>query len=155
MDIKRAWYTFRLCIMFDSSKRGAYVRKHQLFGACGENVRLPQMILPYHSEMIFIGNNVEIASGVRFSPHDAIHSVLNFKYHTKEFQEYVGRIEIGDNVFIGTNSVILGGTSIGSDTIVGACSLVQTSLKGGAVYGGVPANKISNYEMFVEKRRFK
>lgn len=153
MNIKRAWYSLRLYSMFSSSKRGDYIRKHNLFGFCGENVRLPQMLLPLHSEMISIGNNVEIASGVRFSPHDAIHSMLNFKYKTNEFHEHIKKIKIGDNVFIGANSVILGGANIKDNTIIGACTLVKNSLEGGYVYGGVPAKKLAKFEEFVEKRR--
>lgn len=152
MNLKRAWHSFRLYSMFNSVKRGDYIRKHHLFGACGESVRLPQMLLPLHSEMIYIGNNVEIASGVRFAVHDAIHSVLNEKYDTNRFQEHTGKIEIGNNVFIGANSVILGGVTIGSNVVVGACSLVCKSIPDESVFAGVPAKCISDFNTLVRKR---
>lgn len=153
MDIKRFWHSIRLYSMFNSRKRGDYVREHHLFAHCGQNVRLPQMLLPLHSEKITIHDNVEIASGVKFVVHDAIHGVLNAKYQTNEFKESIGPIEIGSNVFIGANTLILGNVKIGSDVVVGACSLINKDLPDGGVYGGIPAKRLGDFETLAEKRR--
>ena len=125
MNIKRVWHSLRLYTMFNSKKRGDYVRKHHLFKYCGENVRLPQMLLPLYSECISIHNNVEIASGVKLVTHDAIHGVLNNMEDGTIYHENIGCIEICDNVFIGANSVVLGNVKIGSNVVIGAMSLVN------------------------------
>ena len=152
MNIKRLWHSIRLYTMLSSKRRGDYVRKHKLFNKCGEFVRLPQMLLPLHSEMISIGNNVEIASDVMFVVHDAIHGVLNEAFGTNRFLENKEPITIGDNVFIGSRSVILGGVNIGSNVVIGACSLVNKDVPSDTVYAGVPAKKIGEFRDLVNKR---
>lgn len=153
MDIKRLWHSIRLMTIFNSKKRGDYVRRKNLFAQCGENVRLPNMLLPLYPNLISVGDNVEIASGVRFVTHDAIHGVLNAKFNTTSFQEYVGKITIGNNVFVGGNTLILGGCKIGSDVVIGACSLVNRNVPQGTVWAGVPIRQIGTFNQLVEKRK--
>ena len=50
---------------------------------------------------------------------------------------------IGNNVYIGANSVIAGKISIGNNVLIGACSLVNKSLLDNSVAVGVPALVIS------------
>ena len=49
---------------------------------------------------------------------------------------------IGNNVFIGMNSIILKGVTIGDNTIVGAGSVVTKSLPANCVAAGVPCRVI-------------
>lgn len=51
-------------------------------------------------------------------------------------------IIIGDNVWIGVNSVILKGVTIGQNSIIGASSVVTKSIPSNSVYAGNPAKKI-------------
>lgn len=55
-----------------------------------------------------------------------------------------GNVEIGDNVFIGVNSVILPNVKIGKDAIVGASSLVNKNIPEGAIVAGVPAKIVGS-----------
>ncbi|OVE76440.1 hypothetical protein BVX97_00970 [bacterium E08(2017)] len=48
-------------------------------------------------------------------------------------------VEIGDNVFIGVNSVVMPGVKIGNNAIVGALSLVVEDVPEGKVVAGIPA----------------
>ena len=156
MDIKRFWHSIRLYMMFNAKKRGDYVRQHNLFHHCGEYVRLPQMLLPLHSDLISIHDNVELASGAKLVVHDAIHKVLNAKFSTKggiAFHENVGCIEIMENVFIGMNTVIIGNVRIGPDAVVGACSLINKDVPKGTVYAGIPAKQIGLFDDLTEKRK--
>lgn len=50
---------------------------------------------------------------------------------------------IGNNVYIGVNSVVAGSLTIEDDVLIGACSLVNTDVEKGSVMLGVPAIKIS------------
>ena len=51
-------------------------------------------------------------------------------------------IEIGDNVFIGTGSIILKGTFIGSNAVIGAGSVVHGIIEPNSIYAGNPARRI-------------
>ena len=52
-------------------------------------------------------------------------------------------VEIGDNVFVGMGARILKGVTIGSDTVIGAGSVVASSLPGGVIAVGSPARVIA------------
>ncbi len=67
--------------------------------------------------------------------------------------EKIGCIEIGDNVFIGTNSTVLYNVKIGSNVIIGAGSLVNKSIPNNSVACGVPAKVIGSFDKFFEKRK--
>lgn len=116
-------------------------------------MRLPAMLLPLYPKLVSIGNNVEVASGVRFVVHDAIHGVINHDgLSGVTIEENQGEILIGDNVFIGAGTIILPGVRIGSNVIVGAGSIINKDLPDNGVYAGVPVRKINSYEEYVKKR---
>ena len=101
--------------------------------------------------LIEIGDHVLIA-GATFITHEGAHWVLkglNFDKYNDTFG--YGRIIIKNNVYIGHNCTILRGVTIGENTIVGACSLVNKSLDANSVYAGVPAKKICSLEEFEKK----
>lgn len=157
MNFKRLYHSIRFFSIFDQHNRAEYAKRHRLFHHIGDNVRLPAMLVPLHSEMISIHNNVEVASGVKFVVHDAIHGVLNMKYNgalVGDFDEKLECIEIMDNVFVGANSVILGGVRIGSNVIIGSNTLVNKDIPDGTVWGGIPARQLGKFDELVSKRRF-
>ena len=51
-------------------------------------------------------------------------------------------ITVGDNVWIGANVSVLPGVSIGSDTIIGAGSVVNKDIPDGVIAAGVPCRVI-------------
>ncbi len=153
MDMKRLWHSLRLYTIFNSRKRGDYLRKHQLLHHVGENVRIPTMLMPLYPELISIHDNVELASGVRLVTHDAIHGVLIHKNHGEQFHESIGCIEIGSNCFIGAGTVILGNVRIGDNVVIGANSLVNKDVPSGCVCGGIPARRLGSFEDLEQKRR--
>ncbi len=57
-----------------------------------------------------------------------------------------GRVAIGNNVFVGSNTMVMKGVTIGDDTVVGAASVVLHSLPAGVIAGGNPARVIRALE---------
>ena len=56
--------------------------------------------------------------------------------------EYGISIAIGDNVWVGGNSVILPGVHIGSNTVIGAGSVVTKDIPDGVIAAGNPCRVI-------------
>ena len=154
MDIRRAWQSFRVATMFSSKKRGDYIRKKRIFGGVGSNVRIPSSLIPLRANQIILHDNIEIASGAKLIPHDAIHSVfIGMEGESSEYPEHIGKIEIFSNVFIGANALILGPCNIGPNAIVAAGAVVSSDVPEGAIVGGVPAKVIGSFDMLKEKRK--
>jgi len=90
--------------------------------------------------LISIGNNVTLASKVYILAHDA--SCKKHVGYTK-----IGKVNIGDNVFIGANSTILPNVSIGNN------SLVSKDVPENTVVAGNPAKIIDKLELFIDKNK--
>lgn len=103
--------------------------------------------------MIEIGNNVSITKGVTILQHDYSWSVLQKRYGC--VLGSCGKVKIGNNVFIGVDTVLLKGAEIGDNTIIGANSLVNKKIEGNAVYAGNPVKYIMSLEEYKEKREKK
>lgn len=95
--------------------------------------------------LIEIGDHVEITAGVRFLPHDG--SVWVFRESEPEI-DLIASIKVGSNVFIGYNSIILPGSEIGDNCIIGAGSIVRGKVESGSVFAGVPARRIKSIEEY-------
>lgn len=104
----------------------------------GENVEIEKgcSLDPSFPWLISIGNNVTIAPEVCILAHDASMKYSNGK--TK-----LGKVKVGDNVFIGTKSIILPGITIGNNTIIGAASIVTSDVPDNVVVCGSPAKIVS------------
>ena len=149
---QRILVTARLFLISTARGRADYLRKKGLFGKIGENVVIQPRKLPLYSKLIYIHNNVKIASNVEFITHDIIYKMLNDKNMEKEsFVERMGCIEINDNVFIGSGTKIMYNTRIGYNVIIGAGSLVTKDIPDNSVYGGVPAKYICSFDEYVKK----
>lgn len=90
---------------------------------------------------ITIGNDTLIASGCRFIDHD----------HGMELGELMrnqkcpeAEIIVGNDVWIGCNSVILKGVKIGNSAIIAAGAIVNRNVEDYEIWGGVPARKIGD-----------
>ena len=137
----------------DPYKRVEYLREQNIFHSLGENVMIMNRKLPLYANLISIGNNVFMATGVSFLTHDVAHAVLNNMNTGYEYQEKIGCIEIGDNVFIGSNVQITYDVKIGDNVIVAAGAVVAGDVPSNSVVGGVPAKVICTFEEFEKNRR--
>lgn len=153
MKAKRLWWTIRLYTLRGTRKRAEYSKKHKIYAGMGENVALQPRTVPLYSELIRYHNNIIVAKNVDFCTHDVIHNVVNRSVGNVDLKERIGCIEIMDNVFIGSNSVIMYGTRIGPNVIVASGSVVTKDCEPDSVYAGCPARKIGTYADFIEKRK--
>lgn len=88
---------------------------------------------PSHCWLITIGDDVTLAPRVHILSHDA--STKRLIGYTK-----IGKVDIGNRVFIGAGTVVLPNVKIGDDCIVGANSVVTKNLSPNGVYAGNPVS---------------
>jgi len=103
------------------------------------------VIIEAMNSTVTIGNNVTIASGVHIYTHDNA-------YRKIDGTRRVGSVVIGDNVFIGANSVILPGAHIGNNCVIGALSLVKGRIPANTMAAGVPARVLKSVHPINNKR---
>ncbi len=96
------------------------------------------------SWLISVGDNVTLATGVKLLAHDA--STVKTGAHTK-----IGRIQIGSNVFIGANAIVLPNVRIGDNVVVGAGSVVTRDIPSNSVYAGNPARRLCSFDEYQQK----
>jgi len=108
----------------------------------GDNVGISSSCLWAEKE-IKIGNNVKIGANCIIMDTDG-HSTDFIKRRT--FQGYdtinTAPVKIQDDVWIGANSLILKGVTIGARSIIGAGSIVTSSIPSDCIAVGVPAHVV-------------
>ena len=97
--------------------------------------------------LISIGKNTLIAPKVTFINHDESKRVPQNRrnsdaYYNSYKTGMFGKIIIGENCFIGYESIILPNTTVGDNVVIGARSTVKGNIESGYVYAGAPAKKI-------------
>lgn len=102
------------------------------------------IIDPPHCWLIKIGDDVTLANGVYILAHDA--STNKFMDYTK-----IGRVTIGDKVFVGAYSIIMPGVTIGNNVVIGCGSVVTKDVPDNVVVCGNPAKVLCTIEEYVEK----
>ena len=98
-----------------------------------------------HCWHITIGDNVTLAPRVHILAHDA--STKMHLNYTK-----IGKVTIGNHVFIGASSIILPGVTIGNNVVIGAGSVVSHDLPDGVVAAGNPAKALGTLDDFLLRR---
>ena len=103
--------------------------------------------------LVQLGDSVGLSDGVRFVTHDGGLFVLNNlgllpSPDLPQKCDSFGRITVGNNVFIGMDTIILKGVTIGDNVVVGARSLVTRDLPSGAVYAGSPARFLKSIDEY-------
>jgi len=147
MILEKAYFS----ILRNGYKRADYLRKHNTLAEIGSDVYYFSRIFPADPKFLKIKNNVIIATNVRFLNHDRV-DLLLYGIHKRHFDQYHACIEVGNNVFIGADVVVLPDVKIGDNCIIGAGSVVTKDLESGGVYAGIPAKKVGTYDKFISKR---
>lgn len=95
--------------------------------------------------LVSIGNHVTLTSGVRIVTHDG--GVWVFREEFPEIDLFAP-VKIGNNVFVGYNAILLPGTEIGDQCIIGAGAVVTGYIPPGSVAVGIPAKVITTVEEY-------
>lgn len=103
--------------------------------------------------LIKIGNRVRVTSGVKFCTHDGGMWVLREMYEDMRNADLFGKIEIGDNVHIGWNTVIMPGVKIGNNALIGCGAVVTRDIPDNSVAVGVPARVIKTIDEYYDKAK--
>lgn len=117
----------------------AWLKRHGGLNAIGKHCSIQRNVVITDPAYVRVGNNVRL-SGCTLFGHDGSVNMLNRAYGLR--LDHVGKIDIRDNVFIGHNSVILPGVTIGPNSVVAAGAVVSADVLPHSVYGGVPARRI-------------
>jgi maltose O-acetyltransferase len=122
------------------------LKRRGLMAGRNLNIMRGAMIDPSHCGLITIGDDVTISRNAIVLAHDA-----STKVHLGYTR--IGKVDIGDRVFIGAAAVVLPGVRIGSDVVVGAGSVVTHDIPDGMVACGNPARCLTPLDDWVERRR--
>lgn len=139
-----------------------YYSLRRMFQRCGKNVSVHKNVKILHHNRIIIGDNVsihpmcyidgeggiDIGSNVSIAHNTSIMSFnhtwdrqdVPIKYNNKEY----GKVEIGDDVWIGCGVRIMAGVTIGQRCVIAAGAVVTKDCEPNSLYGGVPARKIKS-----------
>ena len=127
--------TRRLLMQFNATDYADTKRKQELlreiFGSMGKGVHVD---IDFHCEYgkhIFVGDKVIINMNCTFVDNN--------------------RIDIGNNVLIGSNSMIMYDVTIGDNVIIAAGSCVTKDVPANSIVGGVPAKVIGSFDDYEKK----
>jgi len=118
--------------MISTLKKGAVLKIGDKCGFSGAAISC--------AESITIGDNVLL--GINVIVTDTDHHSLNAKQRFENIGITSKPIVIGNDVWIGTNSIILKGVNIGDNSVIAAGSVVVGDIPDNVVAGGVPAKVI-------------
>ena len=156
--VKSAWRRLSKLFLF-LFKGGNYVyskyntdEARRIGVKVGENCRfISTSATTFSTEpwLIEIGNHVSMTNPL-FITHDG--GVWVFRNQYPEI-ELFGKIKIGNNVFIGSEALILLNTEIGDNSIIAARAVVKGVFEPNSVLAGVPARRICSVDEYFEKNK--
>ena len=141
----RRMMLLRLLFCGNVRARANLLRKKSIFGSIGVNCWYEPVKLPSEPQLVYLGDNVNIATDVAILNHDIMSMMINNIPDTKKCKIRRGGVHIGNNVFIGGRSVILYDVTIGDNVIIGAGSVVTRDVPSGSVAVGCPARIIGHF----------
>ena len=102
----------------------------------------------YAMDSITIGRNTDIGSGCKIIDNDFHPLPYSQRYPEEQLDKVKKRpITVGEGCFIGANSIILKGTTLGNNVVVGAGSVVSGTFPDNVIIAGNPARVIKNNEV--------
>lgn len=112
----------------------------------GKNITIEPTVFLDHGYpyLISIGDNCSLAQNVRVLAHDA----TTFKF--LEGNGRVAKVEIKENVFIGENTIVLPGATIGPNVLIAAGSIVNKDIPPNSCVAGAPCRFYKKFDEFMK-----
>jgi len=126
----------------------AYLKRHGGLHAMGEGCVIQTNVVITDPPHLRLGDNVHLTGCTLFG-HDGTVSML--KQMSGRRLDRVGRIDIGDNVFVGHQAIVMPGVSIGPNAIVGAGAVVTRNVPRNTIVAGNPARPIGTVDALLER----
>lgn len=92
------------------------------------------------AKLVRIGDNVKIGAGCKI--YDTDFHALKIADRKENVNINIDEIQIGNNVFIGADTIILKGVRIGEGAVIGAGSVVTKNVPSNTIFAGNPAKQI-------------
>ena len=133
---RRYLQLLRLFLLRDGGKRAAYCKKTGYFHAQGEGCYFQIYNFGVEPHLLSFGSNV---------------NVILYKNNMDQHIRRVGKITIGNNVLIGSNSMSMYDVTVGDNVIIAASSCVTKDVPANSIVGGVPAKVIGSFDDYEKK----
>lgn len=108
----------------------------------GDDCAINSGCVLYTGNGIRIGNDVAVAANCTFAPTNHEFKDPGTLIRKQGFQPSRGGIVVEDDVWIGSNVVILDGAVIGKGSVIAAGSIVRGVLEPYGVYAGAPLRRV-------------
>ena len=111
---------------------------------CGYHIEVGENFFANYNFIVLDGNFVRIGDNVLIAPNVSIYAAGHPFDVQQRVQglEYAFPVTIGDNVWIGGSTTIIGGVSIGKNTVIGAGSVVIRDIPENVLAAGNPCRVI-------------
>lgn len=137
----------RICQPF-GAEWAMYMQRWGGFYAMGTDCAINMNVTITDPAYVSLGNNVHLTGCTLFG-HDGSVNMVNLAFDLN--LDFVGKIDIRDNVFIGHQAIILPGVTIGPNAIVAANSVVSRDVPPNSVVGGVPAKVLCTLDEWITR----
>lgn len=115
----------------------------------GYNIEVGENFYANHNLIILDGSKVKFGDNVFIAPNCGFYTAghpLDAKTRNEGW-EYSKPIVVGDDVWIGGNVVVVPGVTIGSNTVIGAGSIVTKDIPSNVVAAGNPCRVIKSIDV--------
>lgn len=127
-------------------KRGVKIGKGCIF----RNVKTARIDITRPS-LIEIGDNVDMNHNFQILTHDWASGVFRNVFH--DIIPSSGKVKIGNNIYFGTDVIVLKGVTIGDNCVIAAGSIITKDIPANSVAAGVPTKIICSLEEYYRKRK--
>lgn len=141
----------RFMFIIGGGDRAQYMSRKGLVRGMGENVWLQPRALPSDPNLMRFRNNIVVASSVAFVAHDVINLMIGTKNGVR-LPVNEDCIEVLDDVFIGSGSVILPGVRIGPRAIIAAGTVVTKDVPPDPIVGPARAKRLGDFSVLEAQR---
>jgi len=145
------WLFFRVLWLWGRIRLASKIRSRGLGCVChwsveikypenillGNNVVIGKSVTLGAKANINLGNHVRLSKGVVLET-----AYLDFSERKLPYSHLAKPITLEEGVWVGTNSIILSGVTIGKGAVVAAGSVVTKDVRAGCLVSGIPARLI-------------